>query len=136
MPRKPAKRPRTEVRVHCEQCDASYTRLDKLDKHIAKHHPATASQESDNDPDNEIPNAKILYRPEYDRLRPFHPSQVHFACAEQDCMLGQLISTMIPFECDHMKEQRLDQLQKWLNYVRANNRRSVSLVLGDRTGAN
>lgn len=127
MPRKPAKRQRIETRVQCEQCDASYTRPDKLAKHIARHHLATAPKE----PDNEVLEPLVLYKPAEERLRPIHPSLLHFACSKDDCMLGQLIASMIPYECEHMEEQRNQQLQKWLDYVRANNRRSASLVLGD-----
>jgi hypothetical protein len=112
MPRKPIARQRNEIRHQCDKCDCSYTRPDKLSKHKDKHHPKAVE-------------------PDASSLRPLHPSQMHFTCEEPDCLLGQLISSMISFECDHAKQRRLLQLQEWMDYIRSNNQQSQSLLLDE-----
>jgi hypothetical protein len=69
-----------------------------------RHHPVTIREE---------PDAK--------RLRPLHPSQMQFTCSDKDCMLGQLIASMIS----------LLQLQDWIAYIRSNNQNIQSMLLNE-----
>lgn len=86
----------TATRYYCNECQCSYTRADKLDKHILRHHPA----------EDPIPVPK-----------PMHPSQMVFLCSEISCWTPYAES-MITYECEHIKAQRLQQLDKWKAYMK------------------